>query len=81
MLAYDTRPGETTHADPCQVDKSCPNEGTNERLLVMWTPGSGFDRKEFVYRQPVCNDHLAAAPYGMKFEGTIELGDDAVSVK
>lgn len=44
----------------CGVGKNCRNEGTNERLLVIWTPpgGTGF-RKEKVYRLPVCNDHLA----------------------
>lgn len=67
--------------DACGVGKNCPNAGTNERLLVVWTPGSGFDRKEFVYRLPVCNDHLSDAPDAMKFEGIVALGDDAVSTR
>lgn len=66
-------------ANACGVGKSCRNEGTNERLLVIWTPGSGFDRRELVYRLPVCNDHLSEVPNEMKFEGFVALGDDAVS--
>lgn len=65
----------------CGVGKKCRNDGTNERLLAIWTKGCGFERKEFVYRLPVCNDHLSDVPNEMEFEGIVALGDDAVSTR
>lgn len=62
----------------CRVGKNCQNAGTNERLLLVWTTRLGR-RQEFVYRLPVCNDHLPDVPDAMKFEGFVALGDDAVS--
>jgi hypothetical protein len=69
---------EPMGTEACGVGKHCPNAGTNERLLVVWTPPPGR-RKEFVYRVRVCNDHLSDVPNEMEFEGFVALGDDAVS--
>ncbi len=63
----------------CGVGKRCPNPGTNERLIVVATPGAVLERREFVFRLPVCDAHLQHVPLNMEFEGFIALGDDAVS--
>lgn len=63
----------------CGVGKHCSNPGTNERLIVVATPGAGLKRRELVFRLPICNEHLQHVPENMKFEGFIALGDDAVS--